>query len=49
MEGVIFGGKTNAQPEVNSDGGPKEGDASNGDEPKKGDGANGEGDKEGKK
>ena len=49
MEGVIFGGKTNAQPEANSDDGQKEGEASNGDEPKKGDGASGEGDKEGKK
>ena len=49
MEGVIFGGKTNAQPDASFDGSQKEGNASNGDEPKKGDGANGEGDKEGKK
>lgn len=49
MEGVIFGGKTNAQPNANSDDSQTEGDAPNGDEPKKGDGATGEGDKEGKK
>jgi len=47
MEGVIFGGRTNAQPNSNSDD-DDEGKTSNGEKPDKGSGANGEEGKEGK-